>query len=118
MGVKEVAKVEKLAAVTEQDTDSEMTTSTETDNTTGNDDNIISGNGVRDMMMMLKLTCPALSPLRCSHRQISNIRSWFKLFEYSQILHHQKIMEMEHLTFAESFILYNFRSQQPPVTIP
>ena len=38
MGVKEVAKVEKLAAVTEQDTDSEMTTSTETDNTTGNDD--------------------------------------------------------------------------------
>ena len=114
MGVKEVAKVEKLAAVTEQDTDSEMTTSTETDNTTGNDD--ISGNGVRDMMMMLKLTCP--SPLRCSHRQISNIRSWFKLFEYSQILHHQKIMEMEHLTFAESFILYNFRSQQPPVTIP
>ena len=33
-----MAKVEKLAAVTEQDTDSEMTTSTETDNTTGNDD--------------------------------------------------------------------------------
>ena len=42
MGVKEVAKVEKLAAVTEQDTDSEMTTSTETDNTTGNDDDRIS----------------------------------------------------------------------------
>ena len=118
MGVKEVAKVEKLAAVTEQDTDSEMTTSTETDNTTGNDDDDsddISCNSV-GMMMMLKLTCP--SPLRCSHRQISNIRSWFKLFEYSQILHHQKIMEMEHLTFAESFILFNFRSQQPPVTIP
>ena len=34
--------MEKLAAVTEQDTDSEMTTSTETDNTTGNDDDRIS----------------------------------------------------------------------------
>ena len=56
MGVKEVAKVEKLAAVTEQDTDSEMTTSTETDNTTGNDDDRISCNGVPDIMMMLKLT--------------------------------------------------------------
>ena len=78
MGVKEVTKVEKLAAVTEQDTDSEMTTSTETDNTTGNEDDNrddISGNGVPYMMMMLKLTCPALSPLRCSHRQISNIHS-------------------------------------------
>ena len=51
--------MEKLAAVTEQDTDSEMTTSTETDNTTGNDDDDsddISGNGVRDIMMMLKLS--------------------------------------------------------------
>ena len=78
MGVKEVAKVEKLAAVTEQDTDSEMTTSTETDNTTGNDDDDsddISVNGVPDMMMMLKLASPALSPLCCSHHQISNIRS-------------------------------------------
>ena len=64
MGVKEVAKVEKLAAVTEQDTDSEMTTSTETDNTTGNDDNIISGNGVRDMMMMfnVKVNMPSSVP--------------------------------------------------------
>ena len=60
--MKEVAKVEKLAAVTEQDTDSEMTTSTETDNTTGNDD--ISGNGVRDMMMMfnVKVNMPSSVP--------------------------------------------------------
>ena len=81
--MKEVTKVEKLASVTEQDTDSEMTTSTETDNTTGNDDDDsddISGNVVRDMIMMLKLTCPALSPLRCPHRQISNIRSGCLIF--------------------------------------
>ena len=61
--MKEVAKVEKLAAVTEQDTDSEMTTSTETDNTTGIDD--ISGNGVRDMIMMMfnvKVNMPSSVP--------------------------------------------------------